>query len=249
MLDLRRDGFLGGRLQIWQPARGYRSGADAVMLAAACHAKPGEAVLELGCGAGVALLCLGARVPNLDLVGVEMQPVFVELAHRNLIENNQKGEVVEASIEALPLALRQRSFDHVIANPPYFTEGTIAPDEARGRARHEVTTVAIWIDAALRRLRPGGRVTVIQKADRLGHVLNALGNRAGDIAILPIAARAGRNAGRVIISAKKGAGGPLRICPPFIMHARHRHEGDSEDLTPDATAILRNGQVLQFCDI
>ena len=42
------NGFLGGRLRLWQPARGYRSGADAVMLAAACPARPGERVLELG---------------------------------------------------------------------------------------------------------------------------------------------------------------------------------------------------------
>ena len=66
------NGFLGGRLRLWQPARGYRSGADAVMLAAACPARPGERVLELGCGAGVALFCLGARVPGLHLAGLEM---------------------------------------------------------------------------------------------------------------------------------------------------------------------------------
>ncbi|RJL18858.1 methyltransferase, partial [Paracoccus siganidrum] len=61
MSDTREDGFLGGRLRIRQPARGYRSGADAVMLAAACPAAPGQRVLELGCGAGVASLCLGWR--------------------------------------------------------------------------------------------------------------------------------------------------------------------------------------------
>ena len=54
--DLREDGFLGGRLRIAQPAQGYRAGADAVMLAAACPARPGQSVLELGCGAGVALM-------------------------------------------------------------------------------------------------------------------------------------------------------------------------------------------------
>ena len=59
----RDDAFLGGRLVLRQPARGYRAGADAVMLAAACSARAGERVLELGCGAGAALFCLGARVP------------------------------------------------------------------------------------------------------------------------------------------------------------------------------------------
>ena len=79
----RDDAFLGGRLVLRQPARGYRAGADAVMLAAACPARAGERVLELGCGAGVALFCLGARVPGLDLTGLERQPGMAELARHN----------------------------------------------------------------------------------------------------------------------------------------------------------------------
>ena len=39
MTETRIDGFLNGRLRIAQPLRGYRSGADAVMLAAASPAK------------------------------------------------------------------------------------------------------------------------------------------------------------------------------------------------------------------
>ena len=62
--DWREDGFLGGRLRIAQPVRGYRAGADAVMLAAACPARPGESVLELGCGAGGRAALPGARVPG-----------------------------------------------------------------------------------------------------------------------------------------------------------------------------------------
>ena len=54
--DLTEDGFLGGRLQILQPRKGYRAGTDPVLLAAAVPAQAGQSVLELGCGAGVALL-------------------------------------------------------------------------------------------------------------------------------------------------------------------------------------------------
>ncbi|MEO0916318.1 MAG: methyltransferase, partial [Pseudomonadota bacterium] len=54
--------FLGGRLQVLQPAVGYRAGADPVLLAAAVDAGPGHSVLDVGCGVGTALLCLGTRV-------------------------------------------------------------------------------------------------------------------------------------------------------------------------------------------
>ncbi|MEF9604914.1 methyltransferase domain-containing protein, partial [Paracoccus sp. PXZ] len=114
MTELREDGFLGDRLRIAQPARGYRAGADAVMLAAACPARAGESVLELGCGAGVAMLCLGARVPGLRLVGLELQPAYADLARRNAAANAIEAELHEGDLARMPAALRGQSFDHVI---------------------------------------------------------------------------------------------------------------------------------------
>ncbi|WP_371823316.1 hypothetical protein [Paracoccus sp. Z118] len=55
----RTDDFLGGRLRLTQLAIGYRAGTDAVMLAAACPAEPGQSVLELGCGAAAAAALWG----------------------------------------------------------------------------------------------------------------------------------------------------------------------------------------------
>ncbi|WP_288950097.1 methyltransferase domain-containing protein, partial [uncultured Paracoccus sp.] len=147
MTELREDGFLGGRLRIRQPMRGYRAGADAVMLAAACPARAGESVLELGCGAGAAILCLGARVPGLRLAGLELQPAYAELAAQNATANGFALEVHQGDLAQMPTALRSQSFDHVIANPPYFTDGTLAPDAGRSRARHEETPLGLWIAA------------------------------------------------------------------------------------------------------
>ena len=65
------DTFLGGQVRVDQPVAGFRSGLDAVMLAAAVPAMPGQSALELGSGAGTATLCLAARVSGLALTGVE----------------------------------------------------------------------------------------------------------------------------------------------------------------------------------
>lgn len=249
MNDLRQDGFLGGRLRIVQPVQGYRAGADAVMLAAACAARPGQSVLELGCGAGVAMLCLGVRIPGLALTGLELQASYAGLARHNAELNGQAVAVMQGDLADMPAALRGASFDHVIANPPYFLGGTIAPVNGRGRARHEDTPLALWIDAGLRRLRQGGRITLIQRADRLDGILAALEGRAGATRILPVSARQGRDAGRVIVQARKGARGPLRLLAPFVMHAKTSHSEDAEDLTDAAQAVLRDGAALQpFCD-
>ncbi|MFH5772668.1 tRNA1(Val) (adenine(37)-N6)-methyltransferase [Paracoccus sp. NGMCC 1.201697] len=243
---LRTDGFLGGRLRITQPVGGYRAGADAVMLAAACAARPGESVLELGCGAGVALLCLGFRVPGLRLTGLELQPAYADLARANAAANGIAAEILQGDLARMPETLRAESFDHVIANPPYFAAGTVAPDAGRGTARHEETQLPDWIDAALRRIRPGGTMTVIHRAERLGDILQAIGSRAGAITILPVSARSGREAGRVILSARKGARAPLKLLFPFVMHEKPSHTADAEDLTGAARAVLAEGCALDL---
>ena len=116
--ELSADKFLGGRLVLRQPRKGYRAGADPVLLAAAVLARPGESLLDLGCGAGTAALCAGARVPGLRLAGLERQPAYAELARRNARENGLEMTVTCGDLSVMPEALRQQQFHHVIANPP-----------------------------------------------------------------------------------------------------------------------------------
>ena len=238
------DAFLGGRLRLWQPVRGYRAGIDPILLAAAVPANAGQAVLELGCGTGVVLLSLGARVPGLNLTGVELQPGYAELARRNAARNGIAAEIVEADLRALPPGLRARSFDHVVANPPYFdrSSGVSAADAGRERAFGEGVPLADWVAAGMRRLHPQGRMTLIQRADRLPDLLSALGGRG--VTVRPIAARTGRNADRVIVAATKGGRTPFRMAAPLIIHQGPRHERDGEDYAPAISAALRHAAPL-----
>jgi len=240
------DGFLGGRLRIVQPRDGYRAATDPVLLAAAVPAVAGQSVLELGCGTGVAALCLGARVPGLSLCGVERDPASAGLARRNAVLNAIEVRVIEADLAVLPPDIRALTFDHVIANPPYFIAGcgTDAVNAARAAALREETPLAVWIDVALRRLAPGGWLTMIQRAERLPEILTCLSGRAGSLAILPIASRSGRPAARIVLRARKADRGPARLLAPFILHEGSMHLAGGDNFTPDARAILRDGASL-----
>lgn len=242
------DGFLGGRLTVTQPATGYRAAADPVLLAAAVPARAGQSVLELGCGAGVASLCLGWRVAGLRLAGLEVQPFYAALARRNAAANGMAFEVWEGDLAAMPDALRSRTFDHVIANPPYFGagSGTPARDAGRETAQREATPLALWIGAGLRRLRPGGRLTLIQAADRLPDILAAFAAGAGGVTVLPVAPRVGRPAGRVIVAARKGGRTPFRLLAPFVLHEGPAHLRDGDDYSAGARAVLRDGAALTW---
>lgn len=240
---LTLDAFLGGQLQIWQPERGYRAGVDPVLLAASVPAKAGQRVLELGCGVGVASLCLGRRVAGLALTGVELQPDYADLARRNSAQNNLPLQVVTADLRDLPADLRQQRFDHVIMNPPYFDRkmGSPAHDVGRDTALAGATALADWIDIGARRLGPRGYFTMIQRIERLPEVLAALAGRLGSLRVLPIAGRAGRAPELFILQARQEGRAPFTLLPALVMHAGAQHQGDVPSYRPQIVQILRDG--------
>lgn len=245
-----RDLFLGGRVVLWQPARGYRAGIDPVLLAASVTARPGERVLDLGCGAGAAVLCLGARVAGLDLYGVELQPDYAALARRNAAESGVALDLHEGDVARMPAALRALRFDHVMMNPPYFDRGrgTGARDEGREIALGGAADPGVWTEAATRRLAPGGRLWMVQRMARLPDVLGAIDARLGAVTVQPLAARAGRAADLFLLRARKGDRSPFRLLAPLVLHAQESHVQGAPDFRPAVAAVLRAGAPLVWND-
>ena len=247
-VDLSQDAFLGGRLTLFQSRKGYRAGIDPVLLAASVPARTGQSVLELGCGAGAAILCLATRVPGLALTGVELQAEYADLARRNGVENNVDLSVYEADLTALPDDLRQLQFDHVIANPPYFRAGahSAAKDIGRQVALGGNTDLGDWIEVAARRLAPKGYLHVIRRTERLPEVLGACSRRLGSIEVLPFSGRAGREPELVIVRARKNGRAAFRLHTPRVLHAGLVHTPDNTGYCADINAVLRDGSALDW---
>ncbi|MEM9126846.1 MAG: methyltransferase [Pseudomonadota bacterium] len=244
--DLSRNDFLGGRVRLWQPVAGYRAGVDPILLAASVPAVAGQSVLDLGCGAGAACLCLEARVPGLQLTGVELQAPYADLARRNAAENHVGLDVYECDLTGLPSDLRQRQFDHVIANPPYYQGGGHSPaaDKGRNLALSERTPLKDWVTVAAKRLSPRGYLHMIQKADRLPDMLSACAGLLGSIEVLPICARIGRNAELVVLRARKDGRAAFRLHAGLILHQGAQHDEDRENYTAAISDVLRNAAPL-----
>ncbi|MEM6618888.1 MAG: methyltransferase, partial [Pseudomonadota bacterium] len=188
-------------------------------------------------------LCLLARVPGAQVTGVELQSDYAALARENGAEAD--FTVYCADVAALPVDLRQKSYDHVMFNPPWYTPGTVEAPADPGRCVAHVGAMAPWFDVGLRRLRPGGTVTVIQRAERLGDMLSALGPQAGSVQVLPLASRVGRDAGRVVVRAVKGGRGALRLRAPMVVHRGESHR-DGDSFSDAARAVLRDGAAISW---
>lgn len=69
-------------------------------------------ILEVGCGRGVALPVLSRWLLPRELVGVDVDPVLVDIAARRVSDQRLDARVVEADVRSLPFD--DRSFDMVI---------------------------------------------------------------------------------------------------------------------------------------
>ncbi|MCP2258078.1 release factor glutamine methyltransferase [Streptoalloteichus tenebrarius] len=97
---------------------------------AAALAQPGAVVVDLCCGSGAVGAALLAALGRIELHAVDVDPVAVRVARRNIAG---RGHVHEGDLyEPLPPALRRR-VDVLVANAPYVPtdEIDLLPPEAR----------------------------------------------------------------------------------------------------------------------
>jgi tRNA1(Val) A37 N6-methylase TrmN6 len=243
--SLTEDGFLGGRLRILQPEKGYRAGIDAVFLAAAIPCVPGETLYEAGIGTGVAALCTLARCPGIHITGIEVAARHALLCEQNA-KRNGFGDAVRVIHADVKEALRKDlvsmpvhgSFAHAFANPPYFDEGKSSPSPNLLKAQAHAfgpDDLDLWVKVLHTMVALRGTVTIVHRAETLGKLLGVMEERFGDVRVAPLYAREGTAASRVVVQGVKGSKAPMQLLPGLVLH-----DANSQ-FTPEAEAILRDG--------
>jgi tRNA1Val (adenine37-N6)-methyltransferase len=239
MGEITTGGLLGGSVTYRQLRTGHRTGFEPVLLAASIPAKPDQRVLEAGTGAGAALLCLAARVPGLTGIGVERDEALARLANENF-KINKLGDIFCIQADAASLPFTAQTFDHVLANPPWFDARSTASPDARRALAHQAgrDLLAAWIASLIFVLHPKGSITLILPASSLASCVSELRNTGcGGITLFPLWPHAGQPAKMVIIAARKNAKSPDRVMPGLVLH-------DETGITESAQKILRDGAAL-----
>jgi tRNA1(Val) A37 N6-methylase TrmN6 len=250
---LTEDTVLGGALRLRQPRRGHRVGHDAILLAAASPAQPGEHVVDLGAGVGAAGLALAARACEISVTLIEIDPDLAALAAGNAELNGMaarvKSVVLDAAAPARAFAaagLVPESVARVLMNPPFNdpVRQKASPDRRR-RLAHAAPREALtaWIRTAARLLRPRGTLTVIFRADGLVDLGRALDSAFGAIAVLPVYPKPDEPAIRILVRATKASRAPLALLPGLVLSDAGGYP------TPQAEAVLRAGATLPLAAI
>jgi tRNA1(Val) A37 N6-methylase TrmN6 len=219
------DAFLGGKLRLRQPASGHRAGHDAILLAAATSACPGDRVVDFGAGVGTAGLAVASRVKGVSLALVEIDAGLAELASANAATNDLRADVIVMDVAAsadtfVAAGLAPDSADAVLMNPPFNDPARhrSSPDKSREIA-HVATAATLddWIHSARRLLKSGGVLTLIWRADGIAEVLAALDRGFGSLMILPVHGDPAQPAIRILVRAVKGGKAPAAICAPLAL--------------------------------
>ena len=124
-------------------------------------------------------------------------------------------------------------------NPPYLEDGTHTPSPVKIKATSHGEGAAganleDWIRYAHRKLKQGGHLTLIHRADRLDDLIVALEKKRwfGSAIIYPLWPHAGEDAKRVIVQARKERYARLILKSGMVIHK------DNGQYTEAAQAVL-----------
>ncbi|KAB8125005.1 methyltransferase [Komagataeibacter medellinensis] len=239
--------LLGGKVLYRQFPTGNRTGLEPVLMAAFVPARPGQVVVEAGCGAGAGLLCLANRVHHLTGIGLEQDSATACLAAHNFSLNARDClRVRTTTLPALPDdpllgGPGLRRIDHAFANPPWHghdssASGHMQRDLAR---RLPESGLAGWVRVLTAQLRHHGTLTLALPASLLAGGVSAMETaRLGGIRVFPFWPHAGQAARIVLVQGRANTRAGSEMLPGLVLH-----EADGR-FTPAARAVLEDGTAL-----
>ncbi len=248
--SVTRDAFLGGRITLSQPEKGFRAGLDSVLLGAAVS-RGARNLLDLGAGVGTAALVALALGRTERATLAERDETALELASRNIADNgfSERAGIVRVDVtaggtERRAAGLPDNAHDAVIANPPFFVagQGTLAEGDQRANARHmSGEALDQWVRCAAASASAGGEAIFVYPAEGLAGLLAAFDKRFGGVTILPLTPRPGSPASRVLLRGFKGSRTPLTL-----LASRPLHGADGNGFSADFDAIFRGEAALDW---
>lgn len=158
---MRTPDFQFQQFSIWQDRCAMKVGTDAILLGALTPvAATTKSIIDIGTGTGILPLMLAQQLPEVEIIGVEIDTDAAQQASENVGASlfSQRITIVEADWLKFEV---EGQVDHIVSNPPFHGASIIAA-QGRGRARHkgfllprELLTKAMSV------VDPAGRITLI----------------------------------------------------------------------------------------
>lgn len=166
---------LFGEKMIIQNKELYRFTSDSILLSRFARAKCGDVVADFCAGSGAVgfhFACLNPKIKSLTLF--ELQSSLCDMARRTAEYNGMDVNVVEGRLQDISSAY-DGAFSLILCNPPYERGGYDNLSYEKAICRKEITITLDEIAAAAsKKLKFGGRLAIVNRADRLAEVCYTL---------------------------------------------------------------------------
>lgn len=175
----RQTTFRFRQFEVSNKLSAMKIGTDAVLLGAWAFEALGFGAssdlrtLDIGCGTGVLSLMLAQRfakrVTGLSVLGIDIDADAAAEAAANFSRSPWAEclEARQADFREFAASGEAGTYDLIISNPPFFTGGAQAPDDARRIARHQESLgLHDLMDGAAHVLAPEGILALVLPADK-----------------------------------------------------------------------------------
>ena len=220
--SLQRNGY-----EIIQDPKRFCFGMDAVLLTAfaAEGIKPNETVLDIGTGTGVIPILLEAKTQAAHFTGLEIQSESADMARRSVMLNGltEKIEIVTGDILEADAYFAAASFSAITCNPPYMPafHGIKNPDAPKAIARHEIKcTLLDIIRHSARLLKPGGKLYMVHKPERLAEIMTIMSeNKIEPKRLRLVYPTPQKEPSMILIEGARGGNRGMKVEAPLIVYA------------------------------
>ena len=209
--------FFGDK-KIIQNVNLYRFTSDSILLSRFARAKFKDDVADFCSGSGVIgfhFLCLNPQIKSLTLF--EMQASLADMSQRSAEMNGFDCKVVNCKLQDIGREYDDR-FSLILCNPPYERAGFENASPEIAVCRKELTlTLPEIAEAAFRKLKFGGRLAILNRADRTAELFYALKqHRLEPKRMQFVCGAAGAKPYLVMVEAVKGGKPDVEVMPPLV---------------------------------
>ena len=193
----------------------YRFTSDSILLSRFARAKVGDNVADFCSGSGVVgfhFLCLNPKIKSLTLF--EMQHSLADMSERTAELNSFDCTVVCTRLQDIPKDYDDK-FSLILCNPPYERSGFQNSSYEKAVCRKELTlTLPEIVEVSFRKLKFGGRLAILNRADRTAELIFLLKSRSLEPKRLQfVSGTEGAKPYLVMVEAVKGGKEGIEILP------------------------------------
>ncbi len=165
-------------LMLIQKKDGFKFGVDAVLLSHFSNVKKKHRVIDLCTGTGIIPFLLEGKYSPKDILGIEIQDEFVDMANRSATLNKTHNiSFISEDLKNLKALKNIDKADVITVNPPYKLNnaGIVNPSDKLAIARHEIMcNLENVIEASRILLKDNGRIYMVHRPERLADIITLM---------------------------------------------------------------------------